>query len=861
MFQVYLREKATTFALIYRPPNANLKTFFSFFNVLCQSLLQTDDIVLAGDFNLPKNQLVECDSDWHSLLKMFDLTQLVTESTHESGSILDFIIVRRENENFVTSMQVVEGLADHKGVCFNYNGVQQTKLPVNKTNGKVRNFKSISIDDFSLDLLDNVVSPLLEKYADPNNIWLPLPSSQSHDFVDEFESLLSSSLDKFAPFTELKPRKKTGNKWWNRRCQEKKKEVRKFEKRWRCSPITINRQMYIGVRQEYQKILAQERARYISHEINKCENDAKKHWRLINSLLGRSRMAIFPDLPASSMADQFNKFFKEKIEKIRESIVKRPNVNLDHNYQVSQNLQEFQPVTGSHVVQILRSMRLKHNSLDLLPSWLLKKTSSVLLPVIVCLVNCILVQGMPAKYKHSIITPLLKGKSLDQNELKNYRPVANFPTIVKIIENVIADQMMSHLTRNVLLDQHQYAYKPHHSCETAVLSTLNDIYMAADRKEISIAVLLDMSAAFDTVDHGLLLKKLEVMGITDKALEWMMVYLNDRIFSTIACGVKSKPLPLQMGVPQGSVLGPLLFTVYIRDLGEIIQRTDVKYSIYADDVQLLVHSLPSKFTEGVKRIEETLSNIEDYTSNNFLQLNSMKTEFIAFGTKEQIKKIPSQVISVNGNEFALKSTVRNLGVLMDSNLKFNQQVNTICRTAYSHLRSLHRLRNSLTNGQMARFVSSLVLSRIDCFPAVLFGIDGVQSKKLQRVIKSSFRLTYKRKKYDKISGEMWKRGWLSVDQRITLRLLIIIWTTLKTGLPKYLFSLLSTSTNAHTLNLRSQSRGELIAQSSSTTIGKRSFMVAAPSLWRSIPTEIRMKKDKGSFRTAVINWLLQNDVR
>jgi hypothetical protein len=256
----------------------------------------------------------------------------------------------------------------------------------------------------------------------------------------------------------------------------------------------------------------------------------------------------------------------------------------------------------------------------------------------------------------------------------------------------------------------------------------------------------------------------------------------------------------------------LLFTIYIRDLGETIQRSNLTYAIYADDVQLLSHILPSRFAEGVKRIEEALSDIEDYTSNNFLLLNSLKTEFIKYGTREQLKKIPSQILTVNGNEFILKSAVRNLGVLIDSNLKFNQHVDRICKTAYSYLRSLHRLRGSLTNSQMAQFVSSLVLSRIDCFPAVLFGIDTGQIKKIQRVLKASFRLTYKRKKYHRISSEMVNRGWLSVDQRITLRLLMIIWTALKTGLPKYLSSLLTTSTNTHTRILRSQSRGELVVQ-------------------------------------------------
>ena len=286
------------------------------------------------------------------------------------------------------------------------------------------------------------------------------------------------------------------------------------------------------------------------------------------------------------------------------------------------------------------------------------------------------------------------------------------------------------------------------------------MYSAIDRKEISIAVLLDMSAAFDTVDHDLLIRKLEHLGIVGDALEWLKLYLSNRFHSTYVAGIRSEPLALTIGVPQGSVLGPLLFTIYIRDLGEIIQQTGMRYSIYADDVQLLVHVKPTQeeVLNGIRKSEGCLKTIESWTSENYLQLNASKTEFIAFGSKEQLAKVQFEDLVINGNTVIIKSMVRNLGVILDSTLKFGSHIDKICRSAYANLRTLHRLRNSLNNSQFALFAHALILSRIDTFPAVLYGVEKIQLKRLQRIIKATFRASYRLKRAEAVSEKMRRRG-------------------------------------------------------------------------------------------------------
>ena len=697
---------------------------------------------------------------------------------------------------------------------------------------KYRNFKHIDTDAFKVDVYDLVVIPLLRKFANPQNIWEPLPMVASAELVAEMDNLLSSVLNNAAPYVEKIVHRRTNAKWWNYKCQQKKKELRKIERLWRKETLTINRQMYLNARREYHGFLKDERLKHIDDEMYRCDNDSRKYWQLLNGLLGRGKIKSVPAIPVASLSNTFNAFFSEKITKIRQSIVTVNHDSCPQQCQISNPLSSFGQVTGADLVLILRSMRLKPNRLDILPHWLFKLTLPVLMPLLVCLVNLILKTGLPLAYKHSIITPILKHSSLDPNDVKNYRPVSNFPTVVKIIENVIASKIMNHLEKNSLLDPYQFAYKRDHSCETVILSVLNDVYSAIDTKKISIVVLLDMSAAFDTVDHALLLNKLIKLGIDEDALEWLKIYLSDRFHTTQTKGGTSEALPLKMGVPQGSVLGPLLFTIYIMDLGIEIKKTGLKYYIYADDIQLIVHVEPAKFMDGIEEIGKCFEVIENWTARNYLQLNASKTEFIALGRKEQLKKIPNNEFSIKGNTFTLKSCVRNLGVLIDCELTFSKHVDNICRLAYANLRALHHIRDSLRSNQIAKFVHALVLSRIDSCPSVLYGIGKIQTKKLQRVLKAAFRMTFRLKKYDRVTESMKQKGWLTVEDRILLRLLTITYIAVNKKKPVSLSQLLSQTTTDQ--NLRSQSRGDLMAHGARTTIGGRAFKVVIPVVWRTV---------------------------
>ncbi len=217
----------------------------------------------------------------------------------------------------------------------------------------------------------------------------------------------------------------------------------------------------------------------------------------------------------------------------------------------------------------------------------------------------------------------------------------------------------------------------------------NDLLLSSDHGCLSLLVLLDLSAAFDTIDHNILLIRLEnFVGISESALAWFKSYLSDRHQFVAVNEEVSYRSQVQYGVPQGSVLGPLLFTLYMLPLGNIIRKHGVSFHCYADDTQLYISSRPSE-THQIEKLMEYIVDIKNWIMNNFLLLNSEKTEVLIIGPKNHTSNDLEHVLKLDGCSLDSSSSVRNLGVLFDRNLSFDSHISSICKTAFFHLKNIY----------------------------------------------------------------------------------------------------------------------------------------------------------------------------
>jgi hypothetical protein len=279
--------------------------------------------------------------------------------------------------------------------------------------------------------------------------------------------------------------------------------------------------------------------------------------------------------------------------------------------------------------------------------------------------------------------------------------VSNLPFVSKVLEKVADSQIEQHLTANCLREQLQSAYRKAHSTETALLKVKNDILESLDSGSVAVLIMLDITAAFDTLDHNTLLHRFEsLFGITDDALSWISSYLSNRYETVVIDGVKSAPSEVKFGVPQGSVLGPKYYTLYSQPLGDIIKRFGLLYHFYADDTQLYVSFKPKDKlgqANALDLLERCLKDIEAWMSANMLKLNGDKTEILLFASKLNQKHLNDIVIRVGDAEIKAVSHVRNLGVIFDSTLDMERHVQNISRSCFAQLRNISHIRRYLTD--------------------------------------------------------------------------------------------------------------------------------------------------------------------
>ena len=277
-------------------------------------------------------------------------------------------------------------------------------------------------------------------------------------------------------------------------------------------------------------------------------------------------------------------------EKIRETMnICSHSITADAEEDNLTLLSDFEPATEDEIRNIIKETGVKCSPADILPQKLYQENISNLTPLITELVNLSMASGSMDGVKLADIVPLIKDEKLDPNILKNYRPVSNLTFLGKIIERVVLNRLNEHLTANNLHSRDQFAYKKNHSTETLMIKIVNDVLIAADEKEATVIMLLDLSAAFDTVDHDLLLNILEKeIGLRGNVLKWFSSFLKGRSQRIRLGKTTSESITICFGVPQGSVLGPVLFNLYIRSIYKCVQRLDFSIFGYADDHQIWI---------------------------------------------------------------------------------------------------------------------------------------------------------------------------------------------------------------------------------------------------------------------------------
>lgn len=834
VWQLTLKNITIHIVGIYRPPSLATPVQFvsDFFQFMEGIVAEYSNLMVMGDFNLNINDHSNALSEFNNSLFALGLEQHVDFSTHIGGNSLDLVISEASNGVNIISCEPNSFVSDHCAVKIITNVKKENIISKSVT---FRNFKNMNNSAFSSDLSK-----------------LSIECEHIDSFIEQFEGEIKNILDTHAPLEDKMKIYRAPKPWFSDDILHLKRLLRKSERLWRKYRQPHQYELFKTARNKYNYEINQAKRLTLSQKIVDFKGDSKKLYKFVSELTGKNTDNPMPTSvnDDNTLADEFADHFMAKIDKIRQSLEKFDNfIPKQKDVPCFDN---FVKLTESEIKKLISEMQTKSSELDILPTHVLKLFLQELLPTITQLVNLSLNQGVfPAKWKQAIVRPLLKKVGLEL-QFSNYRPVSNLSFLSKLIEKAVLLRLNAHVAKFDLLPKNQSAYRQYHSCETALLRLVNDLLEAMEHQEVTALIAIDLSAAFDTVDHDILLDVLRCQyGVSGTALEWVDSYLRPRSCRVSVDSILSSPRVLQCSVPQGSCLGPWLYLTYAGTLFDIVPSTISVYG-FADDHTANKRFQPASLSverTAIQELERCALTINTWMNENKLKMNGSKTEFIMFGSRQQLAKCSTRVVDIAGDQIERQECIRYLGAFLDETLKFKEHVRRKCRTAMINYFKIKSIRKYLTKEATEILVLSLVISHLDYCNVILYGIAQCELNKLQRIQNMCAKLVLFRSKYDSSKQALFDLHWLPVKARITFKMLTIMYNCSTGHAPAYLTDLLSQSAPGRSLRSSDKATDNYnVPFNRRKTFGDRSFSAIGPKLWNELPLSLRKSESLNTFK-------------
>ena len=833
---------------IYRPGSSPVTAAcISEFKELFERLAHFScGIILCGDLNFHFDSPA---SSWTSrinaLFDMFGYKQMVDSPTHIAGHILDVVVIRLGMSIQNLLVECPGFLSDHSVITF--------CLPVhtNCTKYSVVTRRSWKRFDRNTFLNDLTASPLCERHL--------IDDLSADELMNLYNLVLTQLLDTHCPYTSFKSYEKPMAPWFDNECRSKRRECRAHERRFRRSKALRDLEVWKSSSRQLRCFYNKKEAEYWRNLIELNRGNPKKLWTSFQSLGCRQQTNHIRDdqIDAKNLAN----YFQQKVDDLRRKTLLASDLEAEES--VNNTLSNWRRADHDTVIKLIQRAPNKSCELDPAPTWIIKQCAEVLAPFLVILFNKSLDhQCFPATMKHAVIYPLLKAQHLNSADVHNYRPISNLCFLAKLFEKFVCLQLTRHVDENNFLPIFQSAYRSGHNTECVMLKIFNDLSMAIDSGRLSFLCLLDLSAAFDTIDHVILIRRLSVkFGIHGPALNWLSSYLSDRtqtVKYNNQCSDLSTPV---CGVPQGSILGPCLFIMYTSSLSDVICRTPgMSFHSYADDTQLYNSFYKDDIALAESHIKECFKNCRTWMDSNRLALNVNKTKLLLCGSRHRTHDVHIDSIALDGNPIALSDYVNDLGVLLDNHLSLSRHVQNVVRSCYFHIRQLSHIRRCIDTASFKSLIGAFVFSRVDYCNSILINAPAITTRPLQSVLNSAARLVTGTTYYDHITPVLQELHWLKIDDRIRFKVGTMVFKCLHGLAPSYLSDLLipiSAGPSQRRTDLRASSSGDLCIPQCRSSMGERSFSVAGPRLWNSLPQSVRSCNSLATFKHSLKTFLFQ----
>lgn len=844
--ELQFSNRSVLLSAVYRPPNNDSNSVQNWLSHMEDSLSvaysENKPLMLTGDFNidLSKPDTSALHVQWESVYKNVDLRQIIEEPTRvtkTSSTLIDHMYV---SDLQITHSSVVKfGISDHFPVLCVIDVKNDDSLGKQSGTGRhktisYRKFENVNLDSFKHDL----------QTAAWNEI--DIQNHSADECLRAFNHIFKPIVDKHLPVVTKRVKRQTQPKWMtsdilkaiNLRDTAKRQGKEDVYKYWRNQTT---------------KLISDAKANHYTKSVELHKTNPRMLSNIFQDLGGKSTKHMPTSINYCGKAFENDtgiaQALNEHFTSIADKYLKNVDSNAEHDHMLLKqfvqsklppgNVFQIPPTNEEWIRKYLTSLNTnKATGLDDISAKVLKLAAPYVSKWIAKICNhSIRTSQFPEVWKKARVTPLHKKNSV--HEVENYRPISILPVLSKILEKHVSIALYEFLTVNDLFSQRQSGFRNNHSCETALNLMTDEWLNSIHNGEYTGILFVDMCKAFDLVNHELLLQKLEIYNSNQSSLLWFKSYLSNRTQCVQVNKSVSAQLPINYGVPQGSILGPLLFLIFINDLP--LYSTSGQINIFADDSTTTVKS--SRLDTVNTLLQEETNNVVKWCTENKMVLNTEKTKVMLLATKQKLRNAPPALqVEVQNTLIETVSEDKVLGVIIDNNLSWKSQVQKVRKTVLFKLSILRRIRKYLPKHTRILFYNYYVKPHLDYCCSVWGNCSKRDcniiiklQKQAARLVLDADRLTPSKEMFNSLN-------WLTFTQIVHQKQATLVYKSLNNLAPSYMAKMFHLKRND---GLRSTTHNKLFIPRAHP----KSFRYCGAKLWNSLPDNVRCAQNIRQFKT------------